>query len=34
MDTIHEIHPNGENHFSNHRLQNKDLAGQNEDSHV
>jgi len=29
FDVIHEIHPNGENNFSNHRLQNKDPIGQN-----
>jgi len=31
---MHEINPNGENHFSNHKLQNKDTTGQNKDSRV
>ena len=34
IDAIHEIHRNGENHFSNHKHQNKDPTVQNEDSRV
>jgi len=33
-NVIHKVHQNGENHFSNHRIQNKDPTSLSEKSHV